>query len=229
MNRKFEQPKQQQTGFEYHPAVARTIPTATLEDIVANNNACYMAATPKERRVMIARDALQQLRLSKVIAQPGVYLDTRIVRHLTAMISKKVSMLGALRAIFVKKKETEDSDKNSELEPQMCFACAKGALMLSAMRFIPESQFRESLKSNESQEPVADSYYKGINWPIDNWNLIEVAFELIRTHGTRHGDSNLTPNQLDRAVEFGEQYGDSDSRLQAILENIIANNGTFIP
>jgi hypothetical protein len=63
--------------------------------------------------------------------------------------------------------------------------------------------------------------------------LIETAFE------ASHGFAPIPPgtpeeedeyeNIRDRAVEFGRAVHDAQARMRAIMENIIANKGTFVP
>jgi hypothetical protein len=53
--------------------------------------------------------------------------------------------------------------------------------------------------------------------------LIELAFE--RGDGWYPADTT----DDDNAVEFGERYQYNTNRMKAIMQNIINNNGTFVP
>jgi hypothetical protein len=55
--------------------------------------------------------------------------------------------------------------------------------------------------------------------------LIESAFEEndVFGHGERYS------SDIQNAVYFGNQYDDDNDRLEAIFQNIVANDGRFVP
>lgn len=184
----------------------------------AQLNAAYQKASPSKRRVLIARDALKQLKAEKFRAVSGVWAGV----------------------------EQEDGNGNiscpmddDPLQPLLlnpktkCTCCGVGAIFLSYVRLANNATYSDGY----DLQLITDA----TGWPRYNIRLIELAFE--RGHGacSPYDEDDL------RAVVFGkdvdsdtERNGSNDrpeladdnghARLVAILKNIAASkDGLFHP
>lgn len=172
-------------------------------------NALFAAATPAEKRAMIAQDVIDQLNAGKYTAEGGTwaFIDTG---------SKELAAEQQVCDLI--------ADKNTE-----CTCCALGALMLSEISIndkltveaADEEFWNNSLAIGIREEGDRLRDY----FSDDQIRLIEIAFELGCGEFSPQGDSEGD----EAAVMFGEQYEEESDRLLAIMNNIIKNNGTFIP
>jgi hypothetical protein len=97
-----------------------------------------------------------------------------------------------------------------------CKICARGALMISKARLADAVRVysfngRIDVGSNQTDAALEDAFTES---QLDG---IEAAFE------QWHDDQNPRP------AEFGDRFDDHAERLAAIMANIVANGGTFIP
>jgi hypothetical protein len=122
--------------------------TDRINNKIKKLNAAYRKATPAQRRVMIAKDALKQLNDGSFYAKHGVYVMTSEC-HI---------------------------ERDEPLQPHLiehtpeCQCCAKGALFLSSVRL--------NNKFNGSPDWIGnDEVLKVVEWPLRNLNLIERRFE----------------------------------------------------
>ena len=110
-------------------------------------------------------------------------------------------------------------DKSSQLRDSLaqCQCCAIGALFLSKARVADEEtvgRYRRGVDYWRRLSPYFDR---------QQLDLIEAAFELHDVHDTLKEDAR------ERAYRFGNRYTVAKNRLVAILNNIVENNGTFVP
>lgn len=153
-------------------------------------------------RVIICYDALLQLRQKKILPKTGCYLEP----------------LGVPKIV-----ETEPMDKT--LNKIQCEACALGTIFAS----------RVSCFDGLSNEEVGfgwggvcyDPMFADLEQYFDSQqlHLIEACFE-----GCFVSDTNpKTEKEFDLIEKFFDKYQTAESRLIAILKNIINNEGTFKP
>jgi len=122
----------------------------TLRQLIKQNNAAYEKATPEQRRVMIAKDALQQIKNGRITPTEGTY----------------VKLWG------------ETLDRGEPLQPVLfkdgpitCNCCAKGALFISAVRL-------SNRWTGDPTGIGSHEINRLVEWPDSNYREIEVAFEL---------------------------------------------------
>lgn len=171
-----------------------------LDTKLTKLNAAYRAATPAQRRVMIAQDALAQLKAKRFRSQRGCWTE--------------VELRGG-----------ESPDPCEPLQPLLhkattrCHCCGAGAIFLSYVRL-----------NNQASDTSGHSFYDiqwATKWPDDNLRLIEMAFEFGRGGIRDTGCFRL--EKAAAAINFTASHEDDDQRLMSILTNIIANKGTFNP
>lgn len=156
--------------------------------------------TKSEKRVLVAKDALKQIRAEKYMPTMEILFDSPPLTSLD-------------RRILI-------SSPESQLQPLLkdqppCEVCARGALLLSTVRKFNDYTTHELVFHKD--ENIRDLFGS------DRIDQIEAAFECWRwTSGVPHTNSA-------KACRFGEGYSDPTERLVAILKNIIKNNGKFKP
>lgn len=110
--------------------------------------------------------------------------------------------------------ETADNYKAGE----ECRACALGSIFAACIAR-PELKLTyepEYADDDNEQRDALSPYFS-----VEQLLLIESAFE--------KDDFTYGDDAWEAAVEFGQRYTSDKDRLLAILKNIIANNGTFVP
>lgn len=167
---------------------------------IETRNALFAAATPEGKRVLIATDVLAAIALKKIAPQAGVYLN-------------KGAAQGA-------GKETS------------CQACAIGSLFVCLVN-------QPELKLNlEDARYTHEAYDGGRNFDDDRMRdklapyfdrqqlgLIEAAFEADTCFAE---DAGCEWEDGEAAAEFAVGEKDDEARLVKIMQNIVANNGTFV-
>lgn len=180
---------------------------------VSRDNKHLQDASTQKKRVMIARDVIAAIQTKRVIPKCGVWMTGRVPDDRINVVNKTSSMQKVLRNI-----------------PQ-CSVCALGACFVTAIdRFsgiskaaagiheIDKDDDDISLNVNHVENALTDYFYE------DQMTLIENAFE------TKSGGTEYAPGKDGiRARNFGRRREDVKERMIDIMQNIIDNNGMFIP
>lgn len=168
--------------------------TFAIATSIYKANTAYDKATEAQRRVMIAEDALQQLKIGKYCATPGTYVNATDLAN-EAELEHDVQLNTLLH--------------NPALTSS-CDVCARGALLLSAVKFRNDCTIEAGGLTSE------DSFVREFN---DQQNLIEHAFE---DEPYKYADQTWAEEFLTK-----KERDDETKRLELILKNIIRNKGTF--
>lgn len=177
-------------------------------------NKTFLAASPAEKRVMIARDALKQLKLGKIIAKRGKFVE------------------GLFR---MGDKNPENMELQKVLPDINCKVCGLGSLFVSQVRFIDNCKLTDTdieYGYLEMEDRLKQTKYFSKEQKV----LIEVAFE---GGGGYYQDDDyadeynvnkyLSKKKINSAIKFYNTYDGAEERLIAILKNIIKNGGEFVP
>lgn len=176
----------------------------------------------RERRsqaVAIAQDVLSRLEQRKLQLRPGAYFN--IFKNFIYEIRKDHSA----------KLLSEIVD---EIEPY-CLVCALGACFLSKARLLGDTgptveyigyPFRSELES------VDQTMRKQLQvvFSTEQLFMIEAAFEQYHAgSGRDHCTDPFHKTNMANAANFCAEIDDPRARLRAIMENIISNDGVFVP
>jgi hypothetical protein len=180
-------------------------------------NTKFEAASKDEKRVMIAKDVIAQVRKDFYVPSYGTWVA----------FSEFLPAATSLQKILTKKKDFS------------CKVCAMGGLMLSAVKYnnsVTLGNDRAAAiyyaDAGGAMCDLDDSASKNLRkfFIPSQLDLIEAAFEV------GEGAVGLPINKISRrykstsaAIAFGENYPDPKNRIIAIMKNIIKNNGTFVP
>ena len=166
--------------------------------------------TKSELAVTIAQDVLKSI--------PAYF---GIIEHETFVrIGDDDLEYGKMAAIT----ETKDSKLIAQKIKKYCEVCALGACFLSVVALTNKYDFGLSDNIDLSGEDV----FKRLKsvFSLKQLYLIENAFELGQGFSAQR--SRWHTDYL-AAISFGKKYDRPKSRLRAIMKNIIANEGVFIP
>lgn len=181
-------------------------------------NKIFETASKTEKRILIAKDIMAQIKSKKFKAVCGIYTETS-----DACV------------------KAEDLDSTSlqvglEVSNVICECCAKGAIVLSKIRFANEVDIYKNIERNPTiyNDPAK---IKDI-FSIKQLDLMESAFEVedykrlaneeINERLTRLTTLVFSKKQI-KAIKFGSKFKNANDRLIAIMENVIKNKGAFIP
>lgn len=186
-----EDAQQALEGAKLGLSIAKTILQTSVE---------YEKATAAQRRVMIAKDALAQLKIGKYVATPGTYVDAMDLAE-EAKLKDEVQLNTLLH--------------NPALTSS-CNVCARGALLLSAVRH------RNDCTIDSYGSTSEDTYVEEF---ADQQEEIEAAFEDYSYRDREDGEEE--GNVWCEKFLTKKERGDETKRLELILKNIIRNKGTF--
>jgi|GEM_PF-3299686 len=183
-----------------------------------------LKSVPKNiARILICYDALLQLRQKKVKAEIGKYVVVR----------DKGTHKRYDPSISLNRQRNLQID--SVLDKQQCQACALGTLFISRARIfnkikicdIPDFQDGQITYDNRPSSSALNTQLQQY-FDQQQLSLIEACFE-----GAPIGVAGRCLNSDEQVQEISERfitkYKTAESRLIAILKNIISNDGLFIP
>lgn len=178
-------------------------------------NAAYKKATPAGRRVLIAQDAIEQIKLQKVEVREGFFCD--------------------IRRVLPDNGEAQLQELLHDPDAPQCSGCALGTLFLSSVRM------RNQFKVDAFSDPEGEIIPLLKEFSQRQRELIEIAFEMgdgwysVERHRTWGGGELVVTKQhreaMDWAIGFlsaGERECEN-TRLLILLENIVRNKGTLVP
>lgn len=171
----------------------------------------FDAASPEQKRVMIAADALARLDTKQLIAETGRWVEiweTPVGTKFNADVQDLLLNKSGFK----------------------CNVCALGSLLMGAIRFKNSVDLEDLEGLRQSFDSLCWLPQNITNYfSEDQLQLIEFTYEGGNGWFTE-GRENLTISKEDqvKALKFSQQSKDPDTRLRMILKNIIANNGTFV-
>lgn len=211
-----------------------------VEREIAKREAIFKKASPAQKRVLIAKDVIAQIKARKYKPETGSFL---MINKIRGMTSRKIFDGGYNSgAAAIRQNEGEDADARKlylENKIQQCSCCALGGMFMSCTLYNNHTTASEMDYANADIGAFleGDEYVKLSNgldkfFSLSQLRLIEQTFE--GDEGvTRSRDSDVNgddfPAYTPRAKAFHENYKQPKARLLAIMKNIVANNGTFKP
>lgn len=183
---------------------------------VRDRNYRFRKMMPTQQRVTIARDVLRLLEAEEIIAKSSTYMDLGRRIEDKDIWANSGYWTGT-------KAEGVELHQLIESAPT-CQVCGIGACFVAAVRRA------DKCKSSDMSGPGDDDFmreYLGQWFDEGQIELIETAFEM---------DSSFYNQPRDRkndvafyAQEFGKGFKKDGDRLAAIFENVVKNDGKFVP
>lgn len=174
-------------------------------------------ATPAEMRVAIAKDVLKQLASRKFVACRGVWLRDSKLSELPDYAEARYEKDG------IKKLDVCEYVNSIN----KCQVCALGSIFLSSVKLYNNVYMSADKDPGDEAasffEDLASSPLKRYFSP-NQLRYIEATFEGL--DGVHYPDTRKEENY---ANAFYRLFPNTDDRLNAIMQNIVENNGTFKP
>lgn len=186
-----------------------------INKAIAKTNEAFKKATKAQKRVMIAKDVLTQLRSKRYVAESGIWVSPK---YKFGDDGQDINRDESVQTLF--------ADKTIE----KCSVCALGGLFMSCTNMNNNTKVSDLEDEAEFDlGEIIDAGEKlsnGLNeiFSKSQLALIEKYFE--------GGDGYHSVYEGDRGYnainDFYQKYT-SNQRLKKIMENIVANDGTFVP
>lgn len=195
---------------------------------IERREAEFNAASPSEKRVLIAKDVLKQLDAGYIYPNRGK------ICNFSEVFLKGKSESDEVREVFLR--------ESGAFTGASCACCAVGAMFLSCVLYRNEltiQKYNELISQNDNYTiPLlftkiqTHSPLNGLTeyFSAKQIKLIEIAFE--KGGGLFQDDAyeDLTEEEVERAVGYRDLFNEDDDAtiLRAIMNNIIKNNGEFV-
>lgn len=174
-------------------------------------NAEFKKATKAQKRVMIAQDVLAQLKAKRYVAESGCWVKPNI----DSAWEQKLSHHDSVQELFIEQKI------------ESCNVCALGGLFMSCTNLNNNTLLEELDDVSEDlgnlieeEEKLSNKLNKIFSTP--QLKLIETYFEANGGYFRDYDEDN-------RIEAFYNKHPSDKKRLQLIMENIVENEGTFVP
>lgn len=175
---------------------------------------------PAARRILIAQDALDLLRLGLVRAHGGQYIDGGTYK---GSVEFENIQFGVYAEQLLRSSDT-------------CHACALGVTLIAAVRRFNDLHMGALVGRSLRTSRSIFSEYLSRFFEADQLALMEASFEGSGGNFLHEDDPMYTPamrffkehNVRTEAEKYNDDYLSEGSRLVAIFENVLKNNGTFI-
>jgi hypothetical protein len=162
---------------------------------------------PKNKEaIKVAKDVLLLLAAKKIKAESGTYFAFGDGQEVVNKFDEK-------------RADLQDYLKSKKAKP--CFVCGVGACFVARVYRKDNVPFDSFGYDSDFMEDTLAGVFGS-----KQLDLIETAFEQDAGFGD---DWDISDEEADAAANFGARYKSDNGRLKAICNNIIANNGYFVP
>jgi hypothetical protein len=179
----------------------------TIKSLMSTQPKAFSKMTKAEKRVAIAKDVLIQIKKGISIPTKDNYFG---------------GLSGKICNLTYKKEELQNI-----LPESKCEVCAKGAL------FIADILRRDNFQIDRNTYLYGSDIHRRLTdiFTRNQMDLIETAFEKnVVEDDNEYLYIHYRKTEIAAAaISFGSKYSTEKTRLIGIMNNIIKNNGTFIP
>ena len=188
----------------------------------------FYALPMNERAVLVAKDVIAQVESGRYSPTKGHYFN--LTRGFAYTCREEYTLLEKAE------KEGLDVKENFHLIPKGCTACAIGATILSCTHLGNKLKFSDLGLGSASVTDLDKTSIRELLASVfspEQLLMIETAFEGYRMDSDRYA-INVLGVHLERSVyldcdAFYDRYDNSTDTIIAIYQNIIDNNGVFVP
>jgi hypothetical protein len=167
------------------------------------------------KAVLIAKDVLKWLAANKLKVKQGAYLSEGLSEHYP---------------MFLKATPETSLQKHTAKVLKRCTACALGACFLAYVDRYNQCELGDLCSALYGRFEVHYQEMLPYLWKAftpSDLELIEAAFEMTAVHCDYRTRS--TEHRYRAAVAFGCEHDTSSARLIAIMKNVVAHKGHFVP
>jgi hypothetical protein len=183
---------------------------------IKNTNEEFKKATKAQKRVMIAKDVLAQIKAKRYIPEAGTWVDINYNHFGSEM---QIGEECSVQELF------------SEKTIESCQVCALGGLFMSCINLNNSTLFKEL---DEAANCLGDWIAKNLKLS-NNLNTIFSRDQLILIELYHEGGSGYFRSSDNLKAKYKHYnlfytfYPNDEERLKLIMENIVENEGTFKP
>ena len=171
-------------------------------------NEKFKKATKAQKRVMIAQDVLAQIKTKRYVAESGCWVQPNI----NAACEKNLKDEDSVQELFAKKKI------------KSCNVCALGGLFMSCTNFNNNTSFVELSDNLGDVLMEGEEFSNKLNKIFSYKQLRSIESYFENNEGYFYNQ-----REFDGIKAFCNAYPSEKKRLKLIMENIVENNGTFVP
>ena len=191
-----------------------------LQREIARRNRVFKAASAAKKRVLIAKDVIEQINAGRYFPSPGTWVEPTYSDGRWLNIVNTFGEDASVRELFL-------SEKIS-----MCDCCALGGMFMSCTLYNNQTtaeQFEEEVGFGGNLPdlvPKRGKISNGLNKFFDpkQLKLIEAAFE-----GNIGAFQFRASALCEKLYAWSDRYPAAEERMIAIMENIVTNKGVFKP
>lgn len=200
--------------------------TCKIENKIKQDNEIFKSASAGEKRVIIAKDALHQIVAGRFLVKRGNFFSVKHIKY-------RRGIWGTLKL-----ENPHESFQQAFLnEPKIkCQGCALGAIFASTTIINNNSTIEETIDQGSSIGEMVyyeEKFSNGLNrfFTRRQLKLIEICFENDHGYFKSYACGDINEKESDKAILFikNNRRKTATERLIIILNNIIANKGTFKP
>lgn len=225
------------------PSKAESLAKQVAREVV-KREAIFKKASPTQKRVLIAKDVIAQIKAKKIKPESGTFVMVEKVKGWMPA-SEAEEYYRSYNYAFNKISAIEGDGADVrqlylENKIQQCSCCALGGMFMSCTLYNNNTTL-ENL--GYVGDDIGNALYKGSEpgslsngldkfFSVAQLRLIEQTFE--GNNGVViSGEDDETGEEFNkfspRAEAFYKKYKKPKDRLVAIMQNIVKNNGTFKP
>jgi hypothetical protein len=210
---------------------------------IAKREAIFKKATVTQKRVLIAKDVIAQIKAKKIKPESGSFVQVEKVKGFISS-GEADKRTGAWNYAMNRLSDSEGSDADVrqlylDNTIQQCSCCALGGMFMSCTLYnnnttVDDLCYAGADIGDVILEAGDNSLPNGLDkfFSVAQLKLIEQTFEGNQgaiNSSTDDGTGEIIDKFSPRAEAFYTKYKKPKDRLIAIMQNIIANNGTFKP
>ena len=214
-----------------------------VEREIAKREAIFKKASPTQKRVLIAKDVIAQIKAKKIKPESGTFVSVEKIKGFISS-SEADKRTGAWNYAMSRLSDSEGSAADVrqlylDNTLQQCSCCALGGMFMSCTLYNNNTTVEDLEHAGNDigevlLEETGEKLSNGLNkfFSVAQLKLIEQTFEGDNgavLSGTDDGTGEMVDEFSPQAAAFYNKYKKPKDRLIAIMQNIVKNNGTFKP
>lgn len=225
------------------PSKAESL-AAQIKREIAKREAIFKKASATQKRVLIAKDVIAQIKAKKIKPESGTFVSVEKVKGFISS-SEADKRTGAWNYAMNRLSDSAGSEADVrqlylENTIQQCSCCALGGMFMSCTLYnnnttvgnlsYAADDIGDVILNEDNTEPLPNGLNKFFS--VAQLKLIEQTFEGDNgavVSGMYDGTGETVDEFSPRAEAFYNKYRKPKDRLVAIMQNIVKNNGTFKP
>jgi hypothetical protein len=210
---------------------------------IAKREAIFKKASPTQKRVLIAKDVIAQIKAKKIKPEQGSFVMVEKVQGFMSSTEAEYRT-GSWNFAMNKLSDTEGFDADVrhlylENKIQQCSCCALGGMFMSCTLYnnnttVDNLYYAGDAIGNVLYDDNPEHLSNGLNkfFSVAQLRLIEQTFEGnqgVVNSGMDDNTGEIVDKYSPESEAFYTKYKKPKDRLIAIMQNIVKNNGTFKP